>query len=156
MCWPRPRSCARSAAIPGPSRRPTASTLVCERLILETLLPGAAPPAGETDPAIAPLLGPLPPPAPPRRMTSPSSRASRACRPPRCAAAGLPPRAPRRAATCSTCGCRTAQRLLAETSLPVGEVAAQAGFQDMFYFSRRFKLETGLAPTQYRRRYRLG
>ena len=47
-----------------------------------------------------------------------------------------------------------AQRLLAETSMPIGEVAAQSGFQDMFYFSRRFRLESGLSPTQYRKRYR--
>ena len=49
-----------------------------------------------------------------------------------------------------------ARRLLAETTMPVGEVAAQSGFQDMFYFSRRFRLETELTPTQYRRRYRVG
>jgi transcriptional regulator GlxA family with amidase domain len=51
---------------------------------------------------------------------------------------------------------QNARRLLAETTLPVGEIAAQAGFQDMFYFSRRFKLETKLTPTQYRRYYRIG
>jgi AraC-like DNA-binding protein len=51
---------------------------------------------------------------------------------------------------------QNARRLLAETTLPVGEIAARTGFQDMFYFSRRFKLETKLTPTQYRRRYRIG
>lgn len=51
---------------------------------------------------------------------------------------------------------QNARRLLAETTLPVGEIAAQTGFQDMFYFSRRFKLETKLTPTQYRRRYHVG
>ncbi len=51
---------------------------------------------------------------------------------------------------------QNARRLLAETKLPVGEVAARTGFQDMFYFSRRFKLETELTPSQYRQRYRIG
>jgi AraC-like DNA-binding protein len=51
---------------------------------------------------------------------------------------------------------QNARSLLAETTLPVGEIATQTGFQDMFYFSRRFKLETKLTPTQYRRRYRIG
>jgi AraC-like DNA-binding protein len=50
---------------------------------------------------------------------------------------------------------QNARRLLAETALPVGEIATQTGFQDMFYFSRRFKLETQLTPTQYRRRCRI-
>jgi len=48
-----------------------------------------------------------------------------------------------------------ARRLLAETTLQVGEIAAQSGFQDMLYFSRRFKIETALTPSQYRRRYRI-
>ena len=51
---------------------------------------------------------------------------------------------------------QNARRLLAETNLPVGEIATQTGFQDMFYFSRRFKSETKLTPTQYRRQYRIG
>ena len=50
---------------------------------------------------------------------------------------------------------RKARRLLAETSLQVGEIAAESGFQDMLYFSRRFKLETRLTPSQYRKYYRI-
>jgi AraC-like DNA-binding protein len=48
-----------------------------------------------------------------------------------------------------------ARRLLAETSLQVGEIALQTGFEDMLYFSRRFKIETLLTPTEYRSRYRI-
>lgn len=48
-----------------------------------------------------------------------------------------------------------ARRLLAETMLQVGEIATQSGFQDTLYFSRRFKLETSLTPSQYRRRHRI-
>ena len=51
---------------------------------------------------------------------------------------------------------QNARRLLAETTLTVGEIAERTGFEDMFYFSRRFKLETKLTPTQYRRRYHPG
>lgn len=48
-----------------------------------------------------------------------------------------------------------ASRLLAETRRPVGEIAAESGFEDPLYFSRRFKLETHLTPLEYRRRYRV-
>jgi AraC-like DNA-binding protein len=48
-----------------------------------------------------------------------------------------------------------ARRLLAETPLQVGEIAAQTGFEDMLYFSRRFKIETRLTPSEYRSRYRI-
>jgi transcriptional regulator GlxA family with amidase domain len=40
--------------------------------------------------------------------------------------------------------------LLDETSLSVKEVAAILGYDDQFYFSRVFKLATGVPPTQYR------
>ena len=46
--------------------------------------------------------------------------------------------------------------LLVETQRPVREIARQVGFEDELYFSRRLRLETGLAPRDYRRRYRLG
>ncbi len=42
-----------------------------------------------------------------------------------------------------------ARRLL-EEGLPVVRVAEQVGFQDALYFSRRFRLMHGLAPTAYR------
>jgi AraC-like DNA-binding protein len=50
---------------------------------------------------------------------------------------------------------RQASRMLAETRRSVAEVAVAAGFEDALYFSRRFKLETGFTPSEYRRRYQL-
>jgi AraC-like DNA-binding protein len=45
---------------------------------------------------------------------------------------------------------RKARRLLTETTLSIGEVAAQSGFNDQLYFSRRFRLETGVTASAYR------
>jgi AraC family transcriptional regulator of arabinose operon len=45
-----------------------------------------------------------------------------------------------------------AQQLLARTAHSVGEVAAQVGFENPFYFTLRFKRQTGLAPTEWRRK----
>lgn len=50
---------------------------------------------------------------------------------------------------------REACRLLVESTLAVGEVAREVGFEDELYFSRRFRKETGMAPSDYRRVYRL-
>jgi AraC-like DNA-binding protein len=50
---------------------------------------------------------------------------------------------------------REACRLLVETTLPVHEVASAVGFEDEFYFSRRFHLEQGQAPRDYRKTFRL-
>lgn len=44
-----------------------------------------------------------------------------------------------------------AQRLLAESTLPVSMVAHQVGFTDIAYFSRRFSRATGASPSQWRR-----
>ena len=44
-----------------------------------------------------------------------------------------------------------AKGLLAETALPVGEIAAQVGYSDNVYFSQIFKRITGLSPSAYRR-----
>ncbi len=41
-------------------------------------------------------------------------------------------------------------RLLVETRLKVGAIAATLGFSDPLYFSRRFRLETGVTAAQYR------
>ncbi len=42
-------------------------------------------------------------------------------------------------------------RLLAETDLPIGEIALQAGFEDALYFSRRFAQTMQMTATEYRR-----
>lgn len=44
-----------------------------------------------------------------------------------------------------------AKELLAETALPVGEIAAQCGFENLYYFSGAFRKRCGLSPTAYRR-----
>lgn len=43
-----------------------------------------------------------------------------------------------------------ARRLLAQTNLPVSEVAREAGFEDPLYFSRRFRHAFGHAPSALR------
>jgi AraC-like DNA-binding protein len=42
--------------------------------------------------------------------------------------------------------------LLTNTGLPVGEIARRSGFRSVYHFSRRVKQETGLPPTELRRR----
>lgn len=44
-----------------------------------------------------------------------------------------------------------AKRLLRSTLMSVGEIAADLGFADMLYFSRRFRESTGYSPTEYRK-----
>lgn len=44
-----------------------------------------------------------------------------------------------------------AKRLLAETAMPVGDVAVSSGFNDVSYFCRAFKKETGVTPLEYRK-----
>ena len=44
-----------------------------------------------------------------------------------------------------------ARQLLAESDLTVGMIAEALGFQDIFYFSRQFRRQTGQAPTAFRR-----
>ena len=41
--------------------------------------------------------------------------------------------------------------LLSNTGLPVGAIAARAGFKSVYHFSRRIKEHTGVPPTQVRR-----
>lgn len=41
-------------------------------------------------------------------------------------------------------------RLLAESSLPITKIAEMCGFDDALYFSRRFRLETKVSPSEYR------
>ncbi len=45
-------------------------------------------------------------------------------------------------------------RRLVETDFSVGEIAAAVGFEDALYFSRKFRDQTGMSATQYRRAYR--
>lgn len=49
---------------------------------------------------------------------------------------------------------QTACRLLIETNLPVHEVANKVGFEDEFYFSRRFRAMKKLSPRAYRNRHK--
>ena len=44
-----------------------------------------------------------------------------------------------------------ARRLLAESSIPVKEIAHKLGYKDVFYFSRQFRALAGVAPAAYRR-----
>jgi AraC-like DNA-binding protein len=46
---------------------------------------------------------------------------------------------------------RSACRLLAETPLPVGQIAYRVGYEDALYFSRRFREIMGQTATAYRR-----
>ncbi len=43
-----------------------------------------------------------------------------------------------------------ASRLLRWSNLSIGQVAEAAGYPDVYFFSRQFKLKTGLTPTNYR------
>jgi AraC-like DNA-binding protein len=47
-----------------------------------------------------------------------------------------------------------ARRLLIETDLPVGEVAARAGFANLSWFNRRFRHRTSLQPGRFRAQFR--
>lgn len=45
-----------------------------------------------------------------------------------------------------------AQALLASSSMPIGAVAEATGFSNQFYFATRFKVVTGISPSEWRRR----
>ena len=49
---------------------------------------------------------------------------------------------------------REAKRLLAGSDIPVGDVAAQLGYEDPSYFSRFFKKHTSSTPTRFRAVFR--
>lgn len=61
--------------------------------------------------------------------------------------AGLPPAEWLRGARA-----KEAAKLLAETDLPVAQIAAQLGLPTSQFFSASFKKETGLTPSDYRRK----
>lgn len=44
-----------------------------------------------------------------------------------------------------------ARVLLSATSLPITEISLRCGFNDSGYFSRRFRLQTGMSPSEYRK-----
>ena len=48
-----------------------------------------------------------------------------------------------------------AQRLLADSDLPVKEIARRLSFRDLYYFSRRFKRQVGASPREFRASFRL-
>jgi len=43
-----------------------------------------------------------------------------------------------------------AAQLLRSTGLPVGEIAAETGYANAFYFSSRFRKMFGKSPSEYR------
>lgn len=47
-----------------------------------------------------------------------------------------------------------AMKLLGETGLSIGEIAIEIGYLDIYYFSRIFKIETGVSPSDFRKNYR--
>lgn len=48
------------------------------------------------------------------------------------------------------------QSRISETHLPISEIAAEFGYQDLNYFDRLFKKETGVTPLQYRKSHKTG
>ncbi|MCK4564876.1 MAG: AraC family transcriptional regulator [Verrucomicrobia bacterium] len=46
-----------------------------------------------------------------------------------------------------------ASKLLLQTRIPIGRIAEQLGFCDVFHLSKRFKQSTGFSPQQYRKRF---
>ena len=47
---------------------------------------------------------------------------------------------------------RNAQRLLHNLNLSMSDIAELVGFSNQNYFTKVFKKQTGIAPSQYRRR----
>lgn len=52
------------------------------------------------------------------------------------------------------CLIREAKRRLIVSSLPVGAIALDLGFEDAAYFSRLFHAKSGMSPQQYRQSFR--
>ena len=48
------------------------------------------------------------------------------------------------------CRVRRAQQLLAQTDLPLSQIALAAGFSDQSHCARRFKEHVGVTPSSYR------
>ena len=49
------------------------------------------------------------------------------------------------------CRIAAAKRYLAQTELPVGEIVERCGFSDSSNFSRTFREQTGMSPSEFRR-----
>ncbi|MBQ2325181.1 MAG: helix-turn-helix domain-containing protein, partial [Clostridia bacterium] len=47
------------------------------------------------------------------------------------------------------------ERLLITSEMSVTEIAYSTGFSDLSYFTHRFTIKNGIAPRDYRKRYRL-
>lgn len=47
----------------------------------------------------------------------------------------------------------TAKNLLSVSDMTVSEIAYESGFSSPYYFSRIFRIKTGLTPTEYRNKY---
>jgi len=45
--------------------------------------------------------------------------------------------------------------MLVNSDCSIGEIAEKCGFENVYYFSNKFKRHTGLSPTQYRKKFRL-
>jgi AraC-like DNA-binding protein len=145
------------AAAPEPAEVADRVDRVCERMILESWLPPVrrkAPPVGDaaTVHAIATELRErlaepdlVPEQLAARRGWSPSTFRRRW--------AEVMPESPARAL--QALRMQAACRLLVESTLPIHQVASQVGFVDEYYFSRRFRLEQGMAPRAYRHAYLL-
>ena len=43
-----------------------------------------------------------------------------------------------------------AKQLLADETIPISVLSEQTGFSDQFHFSKTFKQQTGMSPSQYR------
>ena len=46
------------------------------------------------------------------------------------------------------------RELLAKTDIPIADIASSCGYQNPFAFSRAFKREVGMTPSEYRKEYR--
>ena len=46
---------------------------------------------------------------------------------------------------------RYSKQLLEESSMNIADIAAASGFSDAMHFSRAFRANTGISPTQYRK-----
>ncbi|UZN00897.1 helix-turn-helix transcriptional regulator [Lysinibacillus sp. MHQ-1] len=47
-----------------------------------------------------------------------------------------------------------AKELLLQTNVPLKEIAQRVGFDDEYYFNRRFRQVIGIPPKQFARQYR--